>query len=319
MIKMDESPDESPYRPVTATITDVRLEAGGERPIRSFRVKIDDEAEHSKFDHVPGQFVMISVFGTGEAPFAISSPSNDEGELEFTIMRMGKVTNELHSLDIGDKIGVRGPYGNGFPVDDWKGKDIFFIGAGIGIAPLRSVYEYVLDDERRDEYGEITLIYGARSTDDFAYVDRFEELERREDVLLWRCIDWETGDEGLIEECAEEGWEPINLSCPADTELKGSQRCYTAFVPQMVEAVGPEPKEAVALTCGPPIAIRLTLEALDELGWDPSDVYTTLENRMKCGIGKCGRCNIGNYYVCKDGPVFTYEQLKEMKPETEVK
>ncbi|MFO8109159.1 MAG: FAD/NAD(P)-binding protein [Thermoplasmata archaeon] len=309
--------NDSPYRPFTATLIDIRLECGGERPIRTFRLEIDDEEAKENFDYKPGQFVMVSVFGEGESPFALSSPPTDE-VLEVTVMRVGNVTTSLHSLNVGDKVGIRGPYGNGFPVGEWEGKNLVFIGAGIGIAPLRSVYGYVLSDEHRDKFGDVNLIYGARSINDMAYKDQLEELGGRNDLELWRCIDWNFGEEGIIKECAEEGWEPVDLDYKEETRTCSLDNCYTAFVPELVRIVEPDPENTIALTCGPPIAIKLTLKALMDLGWQPSNVYTTLENRMKCGIGKCGRCNIGNKYVCKDGPVFNYEELMEMKPENEV-
>lgn len=311
---MDE---DNPYTPVPATITEANLESGGERAIRTFRVKFDDDKKGQDFVHRPGQFIMVSVYGTGEAPFAVSMPPLDENLLEFTVMRTGTVTKELHKLREGDKVGIRGPYGDGhFPVEDWTGKDLVFIGAGIGLPPLRSVYKHVISDEKREKYGEVTLIHGARTSDDLLYKDELERLGERGDIDLWRCIDWRSGEEGLIEESAEDGWEPINMEAPGDTELESDVRRYTAFVPQLVRAVEPRPENAIALICGPPIAIKLTIEAVQDLGWAPAQIFTTLENRMKCGIGKCGRCNIGKIYVCEDGPVFNYEQLKAMKPET---
>lgn len=303
------------YKPYIATIEDIQLETGGARPIRTFTLEIQDEEAKKKFVHKPGQFAIVSAFGTGESVFAISSLPNEEGILEVSVMRVGNVTGELHNLEVGKKVGVRGPYGNHFPVDEWKGKNMVFIGAGIGVSPVRSVYQYVLSPENRDDYGNVCLIYGARTPSDLAYKDEFKEFGKRDDLDLWLCIDWKFGPDGPIEESAEEGWPAINMKEPGKTEIPEGVNKFTCFVPQLVEVVQPSPENAIVVTCGPPIAIKFITEALDRLGWDSSQIYTTLENRMKCGIGKCGRCNIGDIYVCKDGPVFTYEEIKNMRNE----
>ncbi len=303
------------YVPVTATVEKVTLEAGGARPIRTFRFRIDDEKEWPKFHHKPGQFAIISHFGTGESVFAITSYPNSEGIIEVSVMRVGNVTAKLHELEVGDKVGIRGPYGNDFPVDDWKGKNMIFIGAGIGISPVRSVYQWVLNEENRKDFGDVTLIYGARTPSDLAYKEEIKELEARDDLDLWLCIDWKFGPNGPTGESAEDGWPAINMQSPGETEVPDGQNRFTCFVPQLVEVVKPDPKDAIVVTCGPPIAIKYITEALDRLGWQPEQIYTTLENRMKCGIGKCGRCNIGELYICKHGPVFTSAEICKMVPE----
>jgi len=307
--------DENIYKPYTATVNDIQLEAGGRRPIRTFRLQIDDEDAREKLVHRPGQFAIVSAFGTGESVFAISSLPNSEGILDVSVMRVGKVTGKLHELEIGDKVGVRGPYGNHFPVEEWKGKNMVFVGAGIGISPVRSVYQYVLSPENRDDYGDVCLIYGARTPADLAYKEEFRELSARNDLDIWLCIDWKFGPKGPIEESSEDGWPAINMKAPGETVIPEGVNKFTCFVPQLVEVVKPNPQNAIVVTCGPPIAIKFITQALDKLGWEPSQIYTTLENRMKCGIGKCGRCNIGDIYVCKHGPVFTHEQVMNMVPE----
>lgn len=303
------------YRPHTATVLDVTREAGGGRPIHTFKVRIDDEECREDFLHRPGQFLLASAFGVGESVFAVNSAPNTDGILSFSVMRVGNVTTRLHELKAGDKMGVRGPYGNHFPVGDWKGKDLIFIGAGIGISPVASVYRYVLSPEIRDDYGDVTIIYGARTPADLSFKGEFEELEARDDLDVWLCIDWKFGPDGPVEESAAEGWPAINMGSPEDTEVPAGKRKFTAFVPQLVEVVRPEPENSVAVTCGPPIAIKFITQALDGLGWGSDQIYTTLENRMKCGIGKCGRCNIGGVYICKDGPVFTYDEIRNMRQE----
>ncbi len=306
---------ENIYQPRTATVLDVTLEAGGKRPIKTLKVQIDDEGERKNFLHKPGQFLIANALGVGESVFAINSTPNADGILSFSVMRVGNVTTRLHELETGDKMAVRGPYGNDFPVDEWKGKDIVFIGAGIGVSPVASVYRYVLAPENRKDYGDVIVIYGARTPKDLVFKEEFKDFENREDLDLWLCIDWKFGPKGPIEESSGEGWPAINMKSPGDTQLPDGQRKFTAFVPQLVEVVKPKPDNAIAVTCGPPIAIKFITQALDRLGWAPSQIYTTLENRMKCGIGKCGRCNIGHIYVCKQGPVFTYEDIKNMVQE----
>ena len=303
---------ENSYVPSLATITEIREEATGERGIKTFKVRINDDDVRNNFNHMPGQCAMLSVFGVGESIISIASPPTWKEFLEFSVMRVGNVTSALHQMNVGDVIGIRGPYGNGFPLEEFKGKNMVFIGAGIGIAPLRSVYQYVLDPKHRNEFKDVMLIYGARTPADLAYKDEFEVIDKREDVDLQMCIDWKFGPEGMIDEDSAEGWPKIKMSCPVETEIPEGCNHWTCFVPQLVEVAAPSPDNAGALTCGPPIAIKFVTQNLEKLGFSDSQVYTTLENRMKCGIGKCGRCNIGEIYVCKDGPVFTRAQIKAM-------
>jgi NAD(P)H-flavin reductase len=197
-------------------------------------------------------------------------------------MKLGKVTTALHELEPGDVVGVRGPYGNTFDVNGWKGKNLVFIGGGIGQAPLRSLINYVVD--KRKNYGKLDVIYGARSSKDLSYKQEFDELEKRKDVNVHLSID-----------VKENGWKK-----------------FVGFVPDNLLHVKPSPKNSVAITCGPPIMIKFVIQNLEKLGFTEDQIFTTLEMRMKCGIGKCGRCNIGNLYVCKDGPVFSYKQLKNI-------
>jgi NAD(P)H-flavin reductase len=303
---------ENPYLPHLATITEIREEATGERGIKTFKVRINDDEVRKKFVHIPGQCAMLSVFGVGESIIGIASPPTWKDYLEFSVMRVGNVTSALHQMSVGDVIGVRGPYGNGFPVGQFKGKNCLFIGAGIGVAPIRSVYQYVLDEKNRDDFGELTIIYGARTPEDLAYKTEFEDFEKRDDLKVWLCIDWKFGKDGMIDKDARPGWPKINMKEPGKTAIPKGQNKFTCFVPQLVEVIKPKPENTVALTCGPPIAIKFIVQNLTKLDFKDEQIYTTLENRMKCGIGKCGRCNIGEIYVCKDGPVFTRAQIKEM-------
>lgn len=302
------------YMPHLATIDSIREEVGGLRPIKTFRVAFNDDQIKQEFQFRSGQCAMLSILGVGESMISITSSPTWKGYLEFAVMKLGKVTNALHDLEEGDVIGVRGPYGNSFPLEEWKGKNLIFIGGGIGQAPLRSVYSNVLDN--RNEYGNITIIYGARSSSDLAFIGELEKLEERDDVDLRLCLDWKFGPGGKILEEAEPGWKVINVDEPECT-LDEDSLCtrFTCFVPELVLVSTPDPENTIAITCGPPIMIRFVIENLTKLGFTPDQIYTTLEMRMKCGIGICGRCNIGSHYVCKDGPVFSHEELMNIQGE----
>lgn len=270
------------YLPELATISEIREEATGERKVKTFQLELVNQDE---FNFLPGQFVMISVFGEGEAPFAISSPPTNRNHIEVSVMKLGKVTTALHESEVGEKVGVRGPYGNHFPADKWQGKDILLIGGGIGMAPLRPLLYYILD--KRDSYGKLDVIYGARTTKDLCYLEELDELKQREDLNLHLSIDVE-----------EQGWDG-----------------FVGFVPDNLMRLKPTPDNSIAVTCGPPIMIKYVIENLTELGFDAHQIFTTLEMKMKCGVGKCGRCNIGDVYVCKDGPVFSYQELTRLEGE----
>lgn len=303
----------NPYKPEIAVIDKVREETTGSRAIKTFTVSFQDEKLKKNFTYKSGQTAMLSVFGKGECMICITSTPTKKGFLEFSVMLQGKVTSALHALKVGDIIGIRGPYGNDFPLDKWKGKNLIFIGGGIGQAPLRSVYLNALDN--RKDYGDITLIYGARSSSELAYKEEMFELEKRDDVNAFLCLDWKFGKDGIIDEEAEESWIKINRKEPAKTKLQKGTTRFTGFVPEVVMAVKPSPENAIAITCGPPIMIKYVVANLKTLGFTDEQIYTTLEMRMKCGIGKCGRCNIGSIYVCKDGPVFSLAQLEKMPKE----
>jgi NAD(P)H-flavin reductase len=232
------------------------------------------------FPHMPGQCAMLSVPGVGEAMFSISSSPTNTDFFEFSIKMAGVLTGWLHAADAGQQITVRGPYGNSFPVEaDMLGKDLLFIAGGIGLAPLRSVINYVRAN--RGKYGSVDIVYGARSADDLAFRQEIEnEWSGKNGVCVHLTIDR-----------PQEDW-------------NGNVGFVASFVKQLNF-----PPEKTALICGPPIMIKTVLQALRELGFDDARIYTTMELRMKCGVGKCGRCNIGNKYVCKDGPVFRCDEL----------
>ncbi|MDL2272723.1 FAD/NAD(P)-binding protein [Desulfovibrio sp. OttesenSCG-928-I05] len=272
----------NPYLPYVATVREVIKETHN---IMTFRVTLDDEEVWNSFHFEPGQVGQLSLFGAGEATFVINSPPTRMDYLQFSVMRAGEVTAALHGLRAGDKVGVRAPLGNHFPYNDMKGKDIVLIGGGIGMAPIRTLLYYLLDN--RKDYGTITLLYGARSPQDMAYSYELPDWLSREDLDCVLTIDREA-----------EGWEH-----------------RVGLIPNVLLEMNPSPKNAVAVCCGPPIMIKFTMEALAKLNFAPEQVITTLERRMKCGIGICGRCNIGEKYVCVDGPVFTSAELKALPNE----
>ena len=267
--------------PSVCTVADIRIDTPD---VKTFRVLTPDGKK--PFEHKPGQCAMLSIPGVGEAMFSItSSPTNTEF-MEFSIKKCGCVTEWLHAMDVDQEITVRGPYGRPFPVDDeFVGKDLLFIAGGIGLAPLRSVINYCR--HYRDRYGKIDIVYGSRSMADLVdYREIVEEWAKDAGVSVYLTIDRE-----------EEGWNG-----------------HVGFVPNYVRELGFTP-DRTAVLCGPPIMIKFTLGALLDMGFDKTNVYTTLELRMKCGVGKCGRCNVGARYVCKDGPVFRCDELDELPDE----
>ena len=267
--------------PYLGEVTDIRIDTPD---VKTFRVLTPDGVK--PFDHKPGQCAMLSIPGVGEAMFSITSSPTNREYMEFSIKKCGCLTDWLHAMDIGQQITIRGPYGKPFPVDDeLKGKDLLFIAGGIGLAPLRSVINYVRD--RRENYGSVQIVYGARSKDDL--VDYNEIL-----------TEWMT-DDGV----------EVNLTI--DREQEGWDG-HVGFIPAFVKELNPDLSKTV-LMCGPPVMIKFTLQELMALGFQKTQVYTTMELKMKCGIGKCGRCNIGDKYVCKDGPVFRYDELGELPAE----
>ncbi len=272
----------NPYKPMAATVREVIQETGN---IKTLRVVLDEPEAMQNFHYEPGQVGQLSVFGAGESTFVINSPPSQREYLQFSVMQAGEVTSAIHRLSVGDRVGVRAPLGNFFPYTDWKGKNIFFVGGGIGMAPIRTIMLHLL--EHRADYGRISLLYGAKSPRDMAYSYETEDWLKREDLDCTLCID-----------NPYEGW-PHRVG----------------LIPNVLKELNPSPDNCVAVLCGPPIMIKFTVQALEGLNFAPENIVTTLEKRMKCGIGICGRCNIGSHYVCIDGPVFTWKQLQDLPPE----
>ena len=267
--------------PLVGVITDIKEQTPD---VKTFRIEAPDGGK--LFEHMPGQCAMISVPGVGEAMFSITSSPTKKEYQEFSIKRCGVLTDYLHTMEVGDQITVRGPYGNSFPVEEEiKGKKLLFIAGGIGLAPLRSVIQYVFDN--RGNYGPINILYGSRSKEDLVDLDEIQQFwVKEQEVHVYLTIDRQ-----------EEGWNG-----------------HVGFVPSYLKELDFAPDQTV-LVCGPPVMIKFVLQALEEMGFDKTQVYTTLELRMKCGIGKCGRCNIGSKYVCKYGPVFRCDQIEELPDE----
>jgi len=270
----------NPYMSYPVRIDQITIENEA-RDLKTFKVMFLDPKHAKAFHHLPGQFAELSILGKGESPIGIASSPTEKGFLLFTVKKTGVVTNELHNLTEGRVIGVRGPLGKSFPIDRMKGKNVVIVGGGFAFTTLRALTKYMIDGGNRDDFGEITVIYGARSPGELLYKEELKEWEARDDLKTYITVD--KGDEN---------W-------------KGRE----GFVPAVLEEVGPSSKDALIAVCGPPIMIKFTLPVIKKLGFAASDTILSLEMRMKCGIGKCGRCNIGSKYVCKDGPVFTLEEL----------
>lgn len=269
------------YLPDLVTIEDIVQDTPD---VKTFKLVFQDEELRDSFDFEVGQFALYSAFGYGESTFCIASPSTRKGYVECTFRDVGRVTSALSSLSIGDTMGFRGPYGNSFPMDEWKGKNIVFVAGGIGLPPVRSVIQYCLD--RREDYGNLTVVYGSRSVADLVYKDELRHWDDRADMTVCTTVD--PGGE-----------------TPDWTGKVG-------FVPTVLEELGPSSDNAIAVICGPPIMIKYSIEAFEKVGFTSDQIYTTLENKMKCGLGKCGRCNVGDIYICKEGPVYTATEIKAM-------
>jgi len=276
----------NPYIPMLTRVKSI-ISENEVRDIKTIELEFQKKEDYKAFDYIPGQFAEISIIGKGECPIGIASSPTEEGTIKFTIKKMGTVTSSFHNSDIGDTIGVRGPLGNGWPMEELKGQNIVVVGGGFAFSTLRSLVLYVLDDKHRKDYGDITVIYGNRDSGEVLYRDVLEEWEKRDDIEVVLTIDRE-----------EEGW----------TRKVG-------FVAAIVKEVAPSPDNAVAIICGPPIMIRTAVDELVKIGWKDEHILNSLEMRMKCGIGKCGRCNIGEKFVCIDGPVFSLAELKKMPNE----
>jgi sulfhydrogenase subunit gamma (sulfur reductase) len=272
------------YRPYLMEIENIIEETPD---VRTFRLKFKTAEDAEKFAFRAGQFGEYSVMGEGESTFCVASSPTRKGYIECTFRKAGRVTNALANLEIGDTVGFRGPYGNTFPIEEWEGKNLLYIAGGIALPPMRCVIWNTVD--LRDKYKDITIVYGARTVSDLVYKHELKEWEERPDIRLITTVD-------------PGGQTP---------DWKGE----IGFVPLVLEKLAPSSENTIAVLCGPPVMIKFTMPVLKKLGFRDKDIFTTLENRMKCGFGKCGRCNVGKVFVCKDGPVFSYEEILTLPEE----
>lgn len=274
---LKESSTSSIYVPTMATIVDVRQETELEKV---FTIELP---EGMTLDHLPGQFVNVSVLGVGQAPISISSsPGRSARTFELCIRRAGDLTGIIHLMKPGDHIGIRGPFGRGFPIERFRGKDMLLAPGGLGLAPMRSLLWEILDE--RHNFGRVIVLYGARNPSELLFKDELKELAQRPDVELHVTVDH-----------AEAGWEG-----------------NTGVITTLFSKVNINPRNTVAVTIGPPVMYRFVIMELMGIGISDGNIWMSLERRMKCGIGKCGHCQINNVYACKDGPSFTYAELKHL-------
>jgi len=275
----------NPYLPVKARIEKIIPETTSpDLDVKTFRIKLIDNED---FYFRPGQFMEFSVHGIGECPFGFASMPQEDGSFDVTVKRTGKVTNRIHALDVGSLVWIRGPFGNSFPLDLMENSDLLIVAGGIGLAPLRPLIQYVLDDNNRKRYGKIDMLLAARSAADHCFTY---------DHKNWRCVD--NTAISLTIDRDEPGW----------TGLVG-------FPHNLIKDMSLDLQNRYAVLCGPPVMIKAVKEALAETGLPLERIYTTLEMRMTCGVGKCAKCNIGHRYICVDGPVFNMAELSAMPEE----
>jgi len=277
---------ENPYVPMPVEVIKIITEVDT-KDIKTFRLAFVNKAAEERVKYIPGQYAELSVYGKGESPIGIASSPTQKGYIEFTVQNAGVVTSALHEMEEGTLMGVRGPLGNSWPIEFLEGKNIVIVGGGFAFTTLRSLINYMIFEENRKRFGKITVVYGARTPGLLLYKDELEAWGKRGDIDLNVTVD------------------------KGDATWKGRE----GFVPTVCKEVAPSKENAVTVICGPPIMIRFTLPVFFDLGFSKENIITSLEMRMKCGIGKCGRCNVGSKYVCKDGPVFSLAELDKRTKE----
>ncbi|MCM8766029.1 MAG: FAD/NAD(P)-binding protein [Candidatus Omnitrophica bacterium] len=265
---------ENPYQPIKAVVEDIILETS---TIKTFVLRPEKELSFQT-----GQFIELSYPGWGEGPFTPSSDPWVKEKIEVTIMNVGRLTSKLHLLNVGEVVGIRGPYGKGYPLDRFVGKDILIVGGGVGLAPLRSLLFSLFSE--MDKYNKVVLRYGARSPKDIVYKDSLPRWGKKEKVDVVVTVD-----------VGEGNW-------------KGNVGLVTTILKDLPLEIN----NAVAVVCGPPIMMKFSTLKLLDLGFKHKDIYLSMEKNMSCGLGKCGHCRLGKYYVCRDGPVFNYENIKDI-------
>ena len=278
---------ENPYQPYPVRIDEIITETE-DKNLKTFKFVFIDPEHENMFSYIPGQFAELSIAGKGEIPIGIASSPTEKGFVKFTVNKVGLVTTYLHNMNREEIMGVRGPLGNWYPWEEMKGKNVIIIGGGFAFTTLRSSIIYMLHPDNRSKFKDITVVYGARSPGMLLYKNELAEWEQRDDIKMH-----------------------ITVDSTDDPDWKYN----IGFVPTITEEKITSADDAIAIVCGPPIMIKFTQPVLEKLGFPPERIILSLEMRMKCGIGMCGRCNIGDKYVCKDGPVFSLAQLKNLPPE----
>jgi sulfhydrogenase subunit gamma (sulfur reductase) len=275
---------QNPYLPYPVRIDDVKIETE-DKNLKTFKFVFIDPEDEDKFAYRAGQFAELSVTGKGEIPIGMASSPTEKGFVMFTVNKVGLVSSCLHAMKVGDVMGVRGPLGNSYPWKRLEGANVVIIGGGFAFTTLRSSIVYMLHPDNRAKFKDIHVIYGARTPGLLLYRDELSEWEKRDDIHMH-----------------------ITVDATDDPDWKYN----VGFVPTITEQKAPTADEnTYAIVCGPPIMIKFTQPVLDKLGYSHDKIIMSLENRMKCGVGICGHCNIGREFVCKDGPVFTLEQLSK--------
>jgi NAD(P)H-flavin reductase len=270
------------YLPDIAVIDELTKETGD---ITTFKIRFKDKKLQDEFTYRPGQFLEVSVFGVAEIPISITSTPSRKGFIELSIKNVGLTSGAIHKLGVGSEIGIRGPFGNSFPYEKAFGKNILFVGGGIGLAPLRSLINFAMD--YRDRFKTFTILYGARTQYDLVFRRELDEWVNRKDVETLITVD------------------------RGDDEWKGNVGVVTKLLPQAKITS----ENSVAFVCGPPVMIPFVISDLLKLGFSDKSIISTLERHMKCGVGKCGHCCVGDKYMCQDGPVFSYKEMREMAEE----
>ena len=276
----------NPYLPYPVRIAEIRVETE-DKNLRTFKFEFLNPEDEKAFEYIPGQFAELSVPGQGEIPIGIASSPTEKGFVLFTVNRVGQVSSFMHNMKEGDIMGIRGPLGHPYPLDKLEGKNLLIIAGGFAVTTLRSTITWLLEPSHRSKYGKITFVYGARTPGLLLYKDEWQAWEKMDGIDVFVTIDREAP-----------GWNG-----------------KVGFVPAITKEVCPKPDNTAAIICGPPVMIKFTQPVLEEAGYAHENIIMSLENRMKCGLGICGRCNVGPEYVCKDGPVFTLAQLNKLPKE----
>ena len=278
---------ENPYLPYPVRIDEIITETE-DKNLKTFKFVFINPEDEEKFAYTPGQFAELSIAGKGEIPIGIASSPTEKGFVQFTVNKVGLVSSYLHNMSEGETMGIRGPLGNWYPWDQMEGRNVVIVGGGFAFTTLRSSIVYMLHPDNRPKFKNITVVYGARTPGMLLYKDELAEWEKRDDIDMHITVD---GTD--------------------DPDWKYN----VGYVPSITEEKITSAEDAIAIVCGPPIVIKLMQPVLDKLNFPHDKIILSLEKRMKCGIGLCGRCNLGDKFVCKDGPVFSMAELSELPPE----